>query len=148
MRNENTNSNCNIPIEWFPGKFRVIRLDPIPEYGMIEYNEMLYKILFKFTQAGHYKDQKNKTLFTSTHFFRICYGHSSLFRFEGEIQYNIKSEQAFISVELMLLLVNRTHLLFAEEFEIRKKKSGLESFNVPDYCVSEIKNSLQKLLPT
>jgi hypothetical protein len=148
MRNDKTIANCIIPIEWLPGKLRVIKMDIIPDNGMVEMGEILYKILFKFTSAGHWKENKNKTIFTSVHFFRIYYGHSEIFRFEGEIQYKIKSVQAFITVELMLLLVDRTHILFAEEFETRKKQSGLESFNVPDYCVSEIKNNLQKLIPT
>lgn len=128
---------------WSPGKLVMVKWDGIPS-GLKEASfRIVYDLVFKLTSVYPYK--KSKYVFTSLHLLRLLGDQETVFNCAGREEYRIDPGEEKMEIELLALLVERTHLLFNEEFEKMKKGTAWEKIEIPDYDLSLVKDELKKL---
>lgn len=131
-------------MKWSPGKFTIVKWDNI-SFGLPETAlELWYDTLFQL--KGSNPRRKGRYVFTSLHLFRVLADDKEVFDYSGRVEYDIQLEGMSLDVDLLILLVDRTHRLFSEEFDKRKKTTPWTGYEIPDYDPSSVRNELVKIM--
>jgi len=131
-------------MNWSPDKFVIIKWDQIPSAIPASICQLWYDIYFQLKSS--YPREKGQYAFTSFHVFHLMVEDEKIFDYAGRVNYKICLHGKVLDIDLLLLLVDRTHRLFNEEFDKGKKSTFWESFEVPDYDQDQIRNDLEKII--
>ena len=131
-------------MDWSPGKLTIIKWDQIPSGLTAQAFREWYDIVFQL--KGSYPRKKGKYVFTSLHIFRLLTENKEVFDYAGRMTYTIRLEGKSLESDLLLLLADRTHRLFNDEFDKRKRTTPWEDHEIPDFDPSLVRDELDKII--
>lgn len=131
-------------MNWSPGKLTIVKWDRIHSALQEPSSLVWYDILFQL--KGSYPRKKGKYVFTCLHIVRLVTENKEVFNCIGRIKYVIRLEGKSLEVDLLMLLTDRSHRLFNEEFDKQKKATPWEGYEVPDYSLPRIRSGLEKII--